>query len=97
MEENGKEKVIWKLSKQQVDYIENSLGYYVEKTLYYVHTKNFPEWIRKKYPILNDLHYAKRKGKSYMTRKLSPQEKQLLREHGVSFSAFKYTIYLQRH
>lgn len=96
-EENGKKEVCWKLkTPEQVDFIR-SLGYDVKETLYYVHTKKFPEFIRKEHKLLSDLHYAKCEGKSYLVRKLSAKEKRLLKDFGISYSVLKYTITLSRH
>ena len=95
-EQNGKQEVCWRLkSSEQVDYIR-CLGYNVEETLYYVHTKKFPDFIRKKHQLLNDLHFAKCKGKSYLARKLSKKENTLLDDFGVSYNVLKHTIKLQR-
>lgn len=96
-EANGKKELLWKLKPEQVEYIRG-LGYQVEATLFYIHTKAFPDLLRKKYKILNELHMSKtRQGKSFIVKKLSRNEKDILRESGVSFSAAKYTIKLQRH
>jgi hypothetical protein len=95
-ETSGKKELLWKLKPEQVAYIQG-LGYQVDETLFYIHTKAFPDLLRKKYPIINELHISKiRKGKSFIVKKLSKKEKEILRDFGVSFSVAKYTIKLQR-
>ena len=92
---NGKKELYWKLSKEQVNYVR-SLGYNVEPVLYYVHTHRFSDFLRKRYPLLDQLHNARINGKSYLSIKLSRKAKIILQEQGINFNPFKYRITLRR-
>ena len=94
-EENGKQVVVWKLKPYQLDLV-TGLGYETEPFLFYVHTKYIPDFLRKKYSLLEQIHYAKKAGKSYLACVLSKKDQQLLKEHGISFCVLKYKIHLQR-
>ena len=48
---DGKKELTWRLSAEQVELVHR-LGYFTEPYLFYVHTKFFPDYLRKKLHIL---------------------------------------------
>ena len=86
--------LIWKLSKEQKEYIENVLHLRVEPYLYGIRTKTFKNISQLNHNILKDLHYMKKRGKDVEIRPLKIKDKKILDEYGVRYYAVKYKIYL---
>lgn len=84
----------WKLSKEQVEIIEN-WGYRVEVYLYSIRTRTFFNVSKINNTLLKDLHYMKKRGKDYEVRPLKREDKEILEENGVVFKPVKYIIYLR--
>lgn len=86
--------LIWKLTKEQKEYIENVLHLRVEVYLYGIRTRTFKNIERLNYSVLKDLHYMKKRGKNIEVRKLSSEEKRILDEYEIRYYPIKYKIYL---
>ena len=91
MEARRVKSVIWKLSKNQVEYIQN-LGDEVTPYLYEIKTRPFKEVRNLKDTILKDIHYANKNGKKSVVKKLTPKQRKILSEYGVVFRPMKYKI-----
>lgn len=89
----GKKELIWKLSIERKEYIEN-LGYTVEPYLFEITTKPFHNIRLIKYSLIRDVYYKNKYGKRTFTRKLNKYEQNILSEYGVKFRTVKYKIYL---
>lgn len=90
----GKKELIWKLSIDRKEYIEN-LGYTIEPYLFEITVK--PYNIRCiKNSLIKDIYYTNKQGKRTLVRKLCKEEQALLREYGIRFRVIKYKIHLVR-
>ena len=88
----GHESVIWKLSKDQVDFLGKY--YEIEPYLYRIETKKFNYIHEIKETLLKTIHYERKHGKKEMLMKLSNKQKELLDEYDVRYRPFKYRIVL---
>ena len=89
----GKKELIWKLSIDRKEYIEN-LGYTIEPYLFEITTKPFHNIRCIKKPLIKEIYYTNKQGKQTLVRKLSKEEQTLLREYGIKFRVIKYKIHL---
>ena len=92
MAKNGRESVIWKLSKEQVDFLEKY--YEIEPYRYYIKTKKFICINDIHDSLLKDIHYNNKHGNKEMLRKLSDKQKKLLDRYDVKYRPYKYRIVL---
>lgn len=93
--DSGKKVLIWKLSKDQLNFIE-TLGYMAEPYLYEIFTKRFNNIYTIKSSLLKDIHYQCKDGKKSFVCKLKKDERKILDEYGVRYRVAKYKIYLTR-
>lgn len=91
----GKKELIWKLSIDRKEYIEN-LGYTIEPYLFEITTKPFYNIRCIKNSLIKDIYYTNKQGKRTLVRKLCKEEQALLREYGIRFRVIKYKIHLVR-
>ena len=92
MKRNGKRIVVWSLKPNQVDFL--SRFYCVSPFLYTLKTKQFSNIRNIKNKLLKDLHYEYKRGRKFITRPLTEEDKELLKLNGVSFRIVKYRIVL---
>ena len=90
----GKEFVVWEVNQIQAEQIKKEFR--TEDEIIYIHTRLFTSEEQNKYPLLRQLHQAKKRDfKDYVSRKrLSKKEKKLLDEFGISYCVRKLRIYL---
>ena len=91
-QQNGRKSVCWKLRKEQVDYIEQSMGREVIPYLYEVKTKYFV--IPPKEALLKRIQIEKKRGKDRIVVKLSGHQRSLLDDYGIRYHVVKYLIIL---
>ena len=93
MKKDGKKSVVWKLSKEQLDF----LGKYfrIEPYLYVIRTKKFCRIHDVHDSLLKDIHYAHKNGKKEKVMKLNSKQKAMLKEYDVRFRPCKYLIVLR--
>lgn len=90
---DGKNEVIKKLSTEQLEYVEN-LGYDTIPWLYEIYTKTFYRIKDVDSSLIKDIHYACKKGRKKLYRKLKLQEIKELEKYNVSYRGYKYKIIL---
>lgn len=90
----GKKFVVWEVNKTQAEQIKEK--YRTEDEIIYIHTRLFTPEEQKQYPLLRQLHQAKKRDfKDYVSRKrLSKKEKKLLDKFKISYCVRKLRIYL---
>lgn len=88
----GNEYVIWNLSQEQREYLFN-LGYNIIVELYCIKTEKLIN-PKNQNAILKDIHYANKKGKKYIVRKLKKDELKILERFNVVCYPIKYKIFL---
>lgn len=93
-ERNGVPYVIWKLSPEQKEEVEK--WWYTEEYLYSIRTRQFPNIRDFSSNLLKDLHYARKRGKLMIVRKLKEPDKEVLEEQGIRYYPIKFKIYLRR-
>jgi len=93
MRKEGREYVIWKLSSIQLEELKR-IGYRVEPFIYLIETRTFYDIRSVRSTLLKDIHYAKKRKKYNMVRKLKATEIELLEELGIKYKPLKYKIYL---
>lgn len=91
--ENCEKEVIWKLSNEQKEYVEQ-LGYTVIPWIYEITTKSIIGIRGVTEPMIRDVHYAGKRGQKKLYRKLKKKELKTLEEYGVRCYPFKYKIIL---
>lgn len=90
--ESGVKELQWKLTRQQKEYLEH-LGYKIEPVLYCVRTKKFYN-LNNLPPLLRNIHYKNKNGRTSVVLSLKATERKLLDEYGLSYYPYKYKIYL---
>lgn len=85
--------VIWKLTKEEKEYIEN-LGYEVSPYLYEIRTKTFRNLYEIQDTRIRDIHYSSKQGKKTIVLKLKKKDMKVLEEFNVRFRPVKYKIRL---
>lgn len=91
LKERRVKSVIWKLSRQQREYIEG-LGYEVIPYLYEIHTKTFKNLSSVKEHKLREVHYSNKAGKKTIVMQLSKNEMRTFEEYGIRFRPIKFKI-----
>lgn len=86
--------LVWKLNKDQIEYITSVLHFRVEPYLYKIRTRSFSNIRLLEYNILKDLHYENKRGKQFDVRLLKDKDKYILTEYGVRYEPIKHKIYL---
>ena len=89
----GRKVLIWKLSQEQKATIEN-MGYPVQEYLFSIKTRPMKNIRMVKSSLLKDIHYAYKRGKEYLVKPLSSEEREFLREYGITSRVLKYMIHL---
>lgn len=84
--------VIWRLNFEQRAEIEQ--WWDVEPFLYTIRTRRFQNVSKLPSAILKDIHYACKRGKATIARKLSEEDKKLLERFDIKYWPLKYKIYL---
>lgn len=87
---------IWRLTYDQVDYIQR-IGFPVVPRLYRITTKMI--WDVKNQPgILKEIHYSHvKEHKRHLYMSLSKKQRELLRRHMVAFEEYKYEVLLNEY
>ena len=93
LKERRVKSVIWRLTNQQRDYIEN-LGYEVIPYLYEVKTKTFQNFSNINNCKLKELHYSNKKGKKTVVLMLKHKDMKDFEAYSVKFRPIKFKIYL---
>lgn len=92
----GVPSIIYKLNAEQLDFVENVLGYETIPFIFTIYTKNLIyKDIRNKGAILKQVYHAKKNNKSQIHHTLNHSEKKLLREHHIFYVPFKRIIKLK--
>lgn len=92
MQKHGKKEVLWTLSQEQLEQIEES-GYVVEPYIYKVRTRRFSKCaLAHGAGLLKDLHYASKKGKDFLFCKLRKEDFEFLKNNDISYRPLKYRI-----
>ena len=86
--------LIWKLSKEQIEYIEQVFGLKVEPYLYEIRTQSFKNIRCLNSSILKDIHYRNKRDKKTEVRRLNQKEKHILDDYGIRYRPYKYKINL---
>lgn len=81
----------WSLTKEEREYFENK-GCLVEEALFCIRTKYLRDYHLCKNSIMKQLHQSRKRGKNYVTRKLTPKEVELLRSAGYYVTPIKYRV-----
>ena len=84
----------WKLSYEQIEYIENVLGFMVTPVIYNIRTRPFERVNNLNY-LLRDIHYSYKHGQRRLAKKLTAKDRKLLDTHGVKYNPLKYEIHLR--
>lgn len=93
LKNKGKKSVVWKLSGEQVEYVNQF--YRIEPELYRIRTKLFSKELCNRYPILKYLRNEKVfKNHDYLVTRLKKADKSVLDEFEVHYSVIKYRIHL---
>lgn len=92
MKKAGKKEVIWALRPDQVTFL--SRFFQITPYLYTMKTKQFSNVRNLESNLLKDLHFARKSGKDFMTRRLKNEDLKILKKNGVSFRILKYKIVL---
>lgn len=88
--------IVYRLNSDQLDYVENVLGYKTIPFIYTIYTKNLVyREIRNKGGLLMEVYFAKKNNKPKIHRTLTHSEKKLLREHHIFYVPFKRIIKLK--
>lgn len=93
-EHNGRKSVCWRLSKGQVEFIEQSMGKEVKPYLFEVQTRTFVNPEKLNSVILKKLHYASKKGRRSIVLKLRKKEMRVLDNYGIRYKCIKHEIIL---
>lgn len=90
----GKKVVVWEVNKAKAEQIKENFR--TEDEIIYVHTRVFTREEQSKYPLLKQLHRAKkREFKDYIPLKRpTKKEKKILEEFGISYCVRKLRIFL---
>lgn len=92
MKRSGKKEVIWSLKPDQVDFL--SRFYVITPYLYTMKTKRFSNIHNVESKLLKDLHYERKRGKDFITRRLKSEDLKILNRNGVNYRVTKYKISL---
>ncbi len=90
----GKKVFECNLTPEQSSYLE-SVGYNLEILLYSFKTRQFKD-IRSKPNLIKEIHYACKRKKWMMKRRLTREEMEVLRIYNIKFTPIKFRIYLRR-
>ena len=93
--ENREKEVIWRLSKEQKEYVEDVLGYETLPWIYELTTMPIDSMARRTSSLLRDVHYANKRGEKKSYRKLSNSDLKVLKQNGVKYQEYKVKIILQ--
>lgn len=94
MRNQGREFVVWKLNLTQKEELEKLFR--VEPFIYLIETRTFYNIQNIHSNLLKDVHYSKKRKKSYLVRPLKDREIDLLEEYGIKYRPLKYKIYLRQ-
>lgn len=87
---------IWKLTYDQVEYIQK-IGFPVVPRIYRIRTKAI-FGVKNKPGILKEIHYSHVKDrKKYLYKTLSKKNMDLLEQHMVAFDEYKYEVLLDQY
>ena len=89
---NGEKEVVWKLTPTQLEVAKSCFR--VEPWLYAIKTRPFNDIRNLNSTLLKDIHFAYKKRKRIIVRKLKRSELKLLLGVGIKPIEFKYKIYL---
>ena len=90
---NGVKELIWKLTPNQVEFVEEKFGFEVKPYLYEVKTRTFYN-VRNLDNILKDIHYSCKRSKKVIVLKLNSKEKKVLKEFRIGYRPYKHKIKL---
>lgn len=90
----GQKAVIWRLSREQREYIIEVLHYEVTPYLFKIRTRKLVNYNSCNSPLLKELHHARKRNKDYVIKKLSREQKRQLDDYGIQYQAEKYLIKL---
>jgi len=93
-QEDGVNFVDWSLSKEQLEKVQK-WGWSVQPVLYSVKTRKFENIRHLTSHLLKDLHYAQKRGKSTIVRRLNFNDEELLKAMGIGYWPVKYRIHLR--
>ena len=93
--ENGNKEVIWKLSQEQREFVENNLGYRIIPWIYEISTTTIASVNFGGDSMMYQIYTARRRGQKKIYRKLKRREKKSLDDYGIRYRPFKYKIVLQ--
>ena len=92
---NGEKYVIWSLKLEQIEFIEQTMGMFVEPYIVLIETKAIPEVSKSGKKILKDISSAAQRGKKNITRECHNEAIfKLLEEYGIKYKIIKYKIHL---
>ena len=91
---NGTRYVMWKLNREQVEYIVESLGYQVTPYLYRIRTRRLKNYKATQSSLLKEIHHANKAGKKTIMKKLSAQQIKVLDQYEIKYWPEKYRIKL---
>ena len=86
--------VIWRLTTNQKEYIEEELGYKVIPNLYEVRTRPFKNISDLKNYKLKDIHFANKKGKKTIVLSLKDSDMEDFKLNNIKFRPVKFKIIL---
>ena len=90
-QERKVKRVIWQLTNEQKAYVEN-LGYVLNPFIYEIKTRTFSY---ADCSIVRDIHWAYKKGRKKIFRKLKRDEVRILDGLDIKYRVFRYEIILQ--
>lgn len=90
----GQEGRIWKLSKVQLEFYGRY--YEIEPFRYTITTRPFSQIHHIKNPLIKDVHYAYKRGKKTLTKRLSEKDREVLDAYGVKYKVCQYHIVLNK-
>ena len=90
---DGVKEVIWRVDSQARKDEIRRLGFPMIPWLYEIKTRPFKQ-IAGKPTIIKDIHYAYKRGKMHLVRRLTEEDVKFLREYGVTVRELKYKIKL---
>lgn len=89
----GEKEVIWRIeNKEQLEYLKRFFA--VEPWLFEIRTRKFFNIRAITSNLLKDVHYANKKGKKTIVRKLKKSDFVNLDNYGVKYRTIKYRIIL---
>ena len=94
LEKRRVKSVIWTLTEDTKEFVEKL--YPTVPVYYSINTRTFFHLSEVKETILKDLHYARKRGKRRMVRKLNEEQRKILDNKGINYCPIKYEIILRR-